>query len=46
MNKHKQHVNGLIALIATAVVVVAGLLVWQHIESQEAMRLADPPHRL
>ncbi len=33
MNKHKQHVRGLIALVAVAVLAVVGFVVWNHLEN-------------
>lgn len=34
-NKHRQHVNGLIALVAAAVLIIAGLIVWDRLERQQ-----------
>lgn len=35
MNRHKQHVHGLIALIVTVAVIVAGILIWQWLEDAQ-----------
>ena len=41
MNKHRQHVGGLVALVVAAVVIAAGFLIWQALEDRASQALED-----